>query len=196
VARPRVPSGAHCRHKPAKARRRRSSKPSCGMRVSRDRAEHFAASWNASMSAYGWGRRGQAMRCSGNVHRDASRNRGIAGRGKVASASTYFESVTALAFEIFARERVDFCGRSGVGWPAGRDKYRDAGGSIITRTISDHENFLGHRAGNRRRKGGHSEACGPAVIAAQQPEVREVLAGPGGGSCRFLPYRRRARRFA
>jgi len=97
--------------------------------------------------------------------------------GKLRAHPTYFESVTALAFEIFAREHVDFgVVEVGLGGRLDATNIVTPVVSIITRIDFDHENFLGHSLREiAAEKAGILKPVVPAVIAAQQPEVREVL---------------------
>ena len=70
---------------------------------------------------------------------------GLLAEGKLRAHPTYFESVTALAFEIFARERVDFgVVEVGLGGRLDATNIVTPVVSIITRIDFDHENFLGH----------------------------------------------------
>ncbi len=97
--------------------------------------------------------------------------------GKLRAHPTYFESVTALAFEIFARSRVEFgVIEVGLGGRLDATNIVTPVISIITRIDFDHENFLGHSLREIAvEKGGILKPVVPVVIAAQQPEVREVL---------------------
>ncbi|MFI5097046.1 MAG: bifunctional folylpolyglutamate synthase/dihydrofolate synthase [Candidatus Acidiferrales bacterium] len=97
--------------------------------------------------------------------------------GKLRAHPTYFESVTALAFEIFARERVDFgVIEVGLGGRLDATNIVTPVVCIITRIDFDHENFLGHSLQEiAAEKAGILKAAVAAVIAAQQPEVREVV---------------------
>ena len=67
-------------------------------------------------------------------------------RGELAAHPTFFECVTAMAFEYFARAERGFCGlRSGHGRPAGLDEHVITPEvAVITQIDFDHENFLGH----------------------------------------------------
>jgi len=97
--------------------------------------------------------------------------------GKLRAHPTYFESVTALAFEIFACEHVDF-GVIEVGLGGRLDATNIISPliSIITRIDFDHENFLGHSLPEiAAEKAGILKPQMPAVIAPQLPEAREVL---------------------
>src|SRR3974390_2310136 len=65
--------------------------------------------------------------------------------GKLRAHPTYFECVTALAFEAFARERVEFAViEVGLGGRLDATNMVMPVVSIITRIDFDHENFLGH----------------------------------------------------
>jgi len=97
--------------------------------------------------------------------------------GKLRAHPTYFESVTALAFEIFARERVDFgVIEVGLGGRLDATNIVEPVVTIITRIDFDHENFLGHSLREiAGEKAGILKPQVPAIIAPQQPEVREAL---------------------
>ncbi len=97
--------------------------------------------------------------------------------GKLRAHPTYFESVTALAFEVFAREHVDFgVIEVGLGGRLDATNIVTPAISIITRIDFDHENFLGHSLPEiAAEKAGILKPSTPAVIAPQLPEVREVL---------------------
>jgi dihydrofolate synthase / folylpolyglutamate synthase len=97
--------------------------------------------------------------------------------GKLRAHPTYFECVTALAFEAFAQERVEFAVvEVGLGGRLDATNVVAPVVSIITRIDFDHENYLGHSlleiAGE---KAGILKAQVPAVFAPQLPEAREVL---------------------
>jgi dihydrofolate synthase / folylpolyglutamate synthase len=97
--------------------------------------------------------------------------------GKLRAHPTYFESVTALAFEAFARERVDFAMvEVGLGGRLDATNVVTPLVSIITRIDFDHENYLGHSLREiAGEKAGILKAQVPAVFASQLPEAREVL---------------------
>jgi dihydrofolate synthase/folylpolyglutamate synthase len=97
--------------------------------------------------------------------------------GKLRAHPTYFECVTAMAFEYFARERVEF----GV-FEVGLGGRLDATNillpliAIITRIDFDHENFLGHSLKEiAGEKAGILKPRIPVVLAEQHPEAREVI---------------------
>ncbi len=97
--------------------------------------------------------------------------------GKLRAHPTYFECVTALAFEAFARERVEFAViEVGLGGRLDATNVVTPLVSVITRIDFDHENFLGHSLREiAGEKAGILKAQVPAVFAAQLPEARAVL---------------------
>jgi dihydrofolate synthase / folylpolyglutamate synthase len=97
--------------------------------------------------------------------------------GKLRAHPTYFECVTALAFEAFARERVDFAViEVGLGGRLDATNVVTPLVSIITRIDFDHENYLGHSLREiAAEKAGILKPQVPAVFAAQLPEAHEVL---------------------
>ena len=97
--------------------------------------------------------------------------------GKLRTHPTYFECVTALAFEAFARERVDFAViEVGLGGRLDATNVVTPLVSIITRIDFDHENYLGHSVPEiAGEKAGILKPQVPAVFAGQLPEAREVL---------------------
>ena len=99
--------------------------------------------------------------------------------GKLQAHPTYFECVTALAFEAFARERVEFAVvEVGLGGRLDATNVVTPVVSIVTRVDFDHENYLGHSLREiAGEKAGILKPQVPAVFAAQLPEAREVLLG-------------------
>jgi len=97
--------------------------------------------------------------------------------GKLRAHPTYFECVTALAFEVFARERVEFAViEVGLGGRLDATNVITPVVSAITRIDFDHENFLGHSlreiAGEKLGIVKHGV---PVVSAPQVTEVRELV---------------------
>lgn len=90
---------------------------------------------------------------------------------------TYFECVTALAFEAFAHERVDFAViEVGLGGRLDATNVLTPKVSIITSIDFDHEEFLGHSLREiAGEKAGILKYGTPAVIAPQPQEARDVL---------------------
>lgn len=99
--------------------------------------------------------------------------------GRLRAHPTYFECVTALAFEVFARERVEFAVvEVGLGGRLDATNIVRPQVSVITRIDFDHENYLGHSLAEiAREKAGIVKAGVPVATAPQLPEVREVLRG-------------------
>src|SRR5260370_775748 len=97
--------------------------------------------------------------------------------GKLRAHPTYFECVTALAFEAFARERVEFAViEVGLGGRLDATNVVTPVVSVITRIDFDHENYLGHSLREiAGEKAGILKPQVAAVIAAQAPAAREVL---------------------
>src|SRR5499427_3496493 len=99
--------------------------------------------------------------------------------GKLKAHPTYFECVTALALQVFARERVEFAVvEVGLGGRLDATNIVRPQVSVITRIDFDHENYLGHSLEEiAREKAGIVKESVPVVSAAQLPEVQEVLRG-------------------
>jgi dihydrofolate synthase/folylpolyglutamate synthase len=97
--------------------------------------------------------------------------------GKLKAHPTYFECVTALAFEAFARERVEFAiVEVGLGGRLDATNILTPVVSAITRIDFDHENFLGHSVQEiASEKAGILKTGVPAVFAAQQAEAGKIL---------------------
>jgi dihydrofolate synthase / folylpolyglutamate synthase len=97
--------------------------------------------------------------------------------GKLRAHPTYFECVTALAFEVFARQRVEFgVIEVGLGGRLDATNIITPVVSVITRIDFDHESFLGHSLREiAGEKAGILKYGVPAVSAPQLTEAREVL---------------------
>jgi len=97
--------------------------------------------------------------------------------GKLRAHPTYFECVTVLAFEAFARERVEFgVIEVGLGGRLDATNIITPVLSIITSIDFDHENFLGHSLQEiAGEKAGILKHGVPVVSAPQLPEAREIL---------------------
>jgi dihydrofolate synthase / folylpolyglutamate synthase len=97
--------------------------------------------------------------------------------GKLRAHPTYFECVTALAFEYFAHERVEFgVFEVGLGGRLDATNILTPMVSIITRIDFDHENFLGHSLREiTSEKAGILKHGVPVVVTEQRPEAREVI---------------------
>jgi dihydrofolate synthase / folylpolyglutamate synthase len=101
--------------------------------------------------------------------------------GRLRAHPTYFECVTAMAFQYFARARVEFgVFEVGLGGRLDATNILTPVVSVITRIDFDHENFLGHSLREiAAEKAGILKKGVPLVLAAQQPEAREVIATRG-----------------
>src|ERR1700687_4432417 len=97
--------------------------------------------------------------------------------GNLRAHPTYFECVTAMAFEYFARERVKFgVFEVGLGGRLDATNILSPLVTIITRIDFDHENFLGHSLNAiAAEKAGILKPGVPLVLAEQRPEAREVI---------------------
>jgi dihydrofolate synthase/folylpolyglutamate synthase len=101
--------------------------------------------------------------------------------GKLRAHPTYFECVTAMAFEYFARQRVDFAVfEVGLGGRLDATNIITPVVSLITRIDFDHENFLGHSLREiAGEKAGILKPGVPIILAQQRPEAREVIVARG-----------------
>jgi dihydrofolate synthase/folylpolyglutamate synthase len=97
--------------------------------------------------------------------------------GKLRAHPTYFECVTAMAFEYFARERAEFAVfEVGLGGRLDATNILSPVVTIITRVDFDHENFLGHSLAEiAAEKAGILKPKVPLVLAEQSQEAREVV---------------------
>jgi dihydrofolate synthase/folylpolyglutamate synthase len=97
--------------------------------------------------------------------------------GRLRAHPTYFECVTALALEAFARERVQFgVIEVGLGGRLDATNVVIPAVSVITRIDFDHENFLGHSLGEiAAEKAGIIKRNIPVVSAPQMPEAQEKI---------------------
>lgn len=97
--------------------------------------------------------------------------------GKLRAHPTYFECVTAMAFEYFAQKRVEFgVFEVGLGGRLDSTNILRPVVSVITRVDFDHENFLGHSLKEiAGEKAGIIKERVPVVVAEQRAEAREVI---------------------
>ena len=97
--------------------------------------------------------------------------------GKLRAHPTYFECVTAMAFEYFARERAEFAVfEVGLGGRLDATNILSPVVTVITPIDFDHENFLGHSLKEiAAEKAGILKPGVPLVMAEQRPEAREVI---------------------
>jgi dihydrofolate synthase/folylpolyglutamate synthase len=97
--------------------------------------------------------------------------------GKLRAHPTYFECVTAMAFEYFARAHVEFgIFEVGLGGRLDATNILSPVVTIITCVDFDHENFLGHSLAEiAAEKAGILKPGVPVVLAEQRSEAREVI---------------------
>ena len=96
---------------------------------------------------------------------------------KLRAHPTYFECVTAMAFECFARERIEFgVFEVGLGGRLDATNILLPTVSVITRIDFDHENFLGHSLKEiAGEKAGILKEQVPVVVAEQDPKAHEII---------------------
>jgi dihydrofolate synthase / folylpolyglutamate synthase len=97
--------------------------------------------------------------------------------GKLRAHPTYFECVTAMAFEYFAQERVEFgVFEVGLGGRLDATNILTPVVSLVTPIDFDHENFLGHSLQEiATEKAGILKRAMPVVLAEQRLEARQVV---------------------
>jgi dihydrofolate synthase/folylpolyglutamate synthase len=104
-------------------------------------------------------------------------NEELLAAGRLRAHPTYFECVTAMAFEYFARERVDFSVfEVGLGGRLDATNILTPVVSVITRVDFDHENFLGHSLAEiTAEKAGILKRGVPLILAEQRPAALDVI---------------------
>src|SRR5580692_11695706 len=104
-------------------------------------------------------------------------NEELLAAGRLRAHPTYFECVTAMAFEYFARRRMDFgVFEVGLGGRLDATNILTPVVSVITRVDFDHENFLGHSLAEiAAEKAGILKQGVPVVLTEQRPEALEVI---------------------
>ena len=97
--------------------------------------------------------------------------------GGLRAHPTYFECLTAMAFEYFARSRVDFgVFEVGLGGRLDATNILIPVVTLITRIDFDHENLLGHSLKEiAGEKAGILKPDVPLVLAEQHSEAREAV---------------------
>jgi dihydrofolate synthase/folylpolyglutamate synthase len=90
---------------------------------------------------------------------------------------SFFEMMTAIAFEYFARERVDLAVLEvGMGGRLDATNVVEPRVSVITDIALDHQKYLGNTLGEiAREKVGILRRGGVAVVLSQQPEANDVI---------------------
>jgi dihydrofolate synthase/folylpolyglutamate synthase len=104
-------------------------------------------------------------------------NEELLAAGRLRAHPTYFECVTAMAFEYFARRRMDFgIFEVGLGGRLDATNILTPVVSVITRVDFDHENFLGHSIAEiAAEKAGILKQGVPVLLTEQRPEALEVI---------------------
>ena len=98
--------------------------------------------------------------------------------GKLTAHPTFFECVTAMAFLVFAEQRVDFAiYEVGLGGRLDSTNIVTPEVAIITPIDFDHENFLGHSIEEiAAEKAGIIKPGATVVSSVTRPEARAVIA--------------------
>jgi len=98
--------------------------------------------------------------------------------GGLTAHPTYFECLTAMAFDCFARSAVDFAVfEVGMGGRLDATNIVTPEVAVITQIDFDHENYLGHSIEQiAAEKAGIIKPGGWVVSAAERPEARAVIA--------------------
>lgn len=99
-------------------------------------------------------------------------------RGELAAHPTFFECITAMAFDAFAQRRLGFAVyETGMGGRLDSTNIVSPEVAIITQVDFDHENFLGHSIPEiAAEKAGIIKPGGWVVSAVERPEARAVIA--------------------
>ena len=97
--------------------------------------------------------------------------------GTLAAHPTFFECVTAMAFDEFARERVEFAVfEVGMGGRLDATNVIEPEIAVITQIAFDHENYLGHSIQEiAAEKAGIIKPGAWVVSAAEDPVARTVI---------------------
>jgi dihydrofolate synthase/folylpolyglutamate synthase len=107
---------------------------------------------------------------------------------------SFFEMMTAIAFEYFAREKVELAVLEvGMGGRLDATNVVEPRLSVITDISLDHQNFLGNTVGEiAREKVGIIRPGGAVVTLPQQPEANDVIGNTileaGARSVNAVPY--------
>ncbi|MFZ0308220.1 MAG: folylpolyglutamate synthase/dihydrofolate synthase family protein [Candidatus Sulfotelmatobacter sp.] len=127
----------------------------------------------------------------GEVDRIAER---LVERAELPWHPSFFEMMTAIAFEHFAREKVDLAVLEvGMGGRLDATNVVDPRVSVITDISLDHQKFLGNTVGEiAREKVGIIRPGGAVVTLPQQPEANDVIGNTilelGARAVNAVPY--------
>jgi len=115
-------------------------------------------------------------------------------RGELPWHPSFFEMMTAIAFEYFAREKVDLAVLEvGMGGRLDATNVVDPRVSVISDISLDHQKFLGDTVGEiAREKVGIIRPGGAVVTLPQQPEANDVIGNTildlGARGVNAVPY--------
>jgi dihydrofolate synthase/folylpolyglutamate synthase len=118
----------------------------------------------------------------------------LVGRAELPWHPSFFEMMTAIAFEHFAREKVDLAVLEvGMGGRLDATNVVEPLVSVITDISLDHQKFLGNTVGEiAREKVGIIRPGGAAVTLPQQPEANDVIGNTilelGARAVNAVPY--------
>jgi dihydrofolate synthase / folylpolyglutamate synthase len=127
----------------------------------------------------------------GEVDRVAER---LVERAELPWHPSFFEMMTAIAFEYFAREKVDLAVLEvGMGGRLDATNVVEPRVSVITDISLDHQKFLGNTVGEiAREKVGIIRPGGVVVTLPQQPEANDVIGNTilelGARAVNAVPY--------
>jgi dihydrofolate synthase/folylpolyglutamate synthase len=112
------------------------------------------------------------------IHGEVDRMAGhLVDRGELPWHPSFFEMMTAIAFERFAREKVELAALEvGMGGRLDATNVVEPLVSVITDIALDHQKFLGNTVGEiAREKVGIIRPEGVVVTLPQQPEANDVI---------------------
>ncbi|HWY20593.1 MAG TPA: folylpolyglutamate synthase/dihydrofolate synthase family protein [Candidatus Acidoferrum sp.] len=118
----------------------------------------------------------------------------LAGRAELPWHPSFFEMMTAIAFEHFARKRVELAVLEvGMGGRLDATNVVEPRVSVITDISLDHQKYLGNTVGEiAREKVGIIRPGGAVVVLPQQPEANDVIGNTildlGARAVNAVPY--------
>jgi dihydrofolate synthase / folylpolyglutamate synthase len=119
---------------------------------------------------------------------------GLVARAELPWHPSFFEMMTAIAFEHFAREKVEIAVLEvGMGGRLDATNVVEPRVSVITDISLDHQKFLGNTVGEiAREKAGIIRPGGPVVTLPQHPEANDVIGNTilewGARAVNAVPY--------
>jgi dihydrofolate synthase / folylpolyglutamate synthase len=115
-------------------------------------------------------------------------------QGELPWHPSFFETMTAIAFEYFAREKIDLAVLEvGMGGRLDATNVVEPLVSVITDISLDHQKFLGNTVGEiAREKAGIIRSGRPVVTLPQHPEANDILGNTilnlGARGANAVPY--------